>query len=239
MVDCSHMSSQNNKSFDFWYAVNHTKVVRAPSRALETFGETRLTYHHLAELPDDPGKIRIREGRLEAHKPLLITPEAYMESNMEGFGAEAHRYLEFLRENRENIRILQYGYTLRQEAFSEQVVTDSMAAVTERVVASVVASDARFDAVIQGVDDPWDVSLVHFFWLHVTASAPVNVREFEAARRREAEDGMPQAVRDEVESAFARAQADPSLVRELGSFLKRKGIFDRYQDRFFKLIRQG
>ena len=68
---------QGRKQFDFWYAVHHTKVVRGPSRALETFGETRINYRHIAELQDDPGKIRIREGRLEAHKPAIITPEAY------------------------------------------------------------------------------------------------------------------------------------------------------------------
>jgi len=228
-----------SRQFDFWYAVQNTKIARGPSRALETFGATRINYHHLAELPDDPRKIRIREGRMEAHKPAIITPEEYAEAQMDGFGAEARRYLEFLKENRDNIRILQYGYQLRQEAFSEQVVTDSLEAVTERVVKEVEDAKDDFAAVILGVDEPWDVSLVHFFWLHVNASAPVNVREFEAARLREMEDSTPRAVRDEVESAFAKAQADPSLVHELGALLQRRGVFDRYQDRFFKLVRRG
>ena len=42
------------KSFDFWYAVHNTQIVHVPSRALETFGETRIHYYHLAELPDVP-----------------------------------------------------------------------------------------------------------------------------------------------------------------------------------------
>ena len=228
-----------SRQFDFWYAVHNTKIVRGPSRALETFGATRINYHHLAELPDDPRKIRIREGRLEAHKPAIITPEEYAEAQMDGFGAEARKYLEFLKENRDNIRILQYGYQLRQEAFSEQVVTDSLDAVTARVVKEVEDAEDNFAAVILGVDEPWDVSLVHFFWLHVNASAPINVREFEAARRQEMADATPRAVRDEVEAAFAKAQENPALVHELGAFLQRKGVFDRYQDRFFKLVRRG
>ena len=77
------------KSFDFWYAVHNTQIVHVPSRALETFGETRIHYYHLAELPDVPGKVRVREGRLEAHKPLLITPEAYVQEEMSGFGEQA------------------------------------------------------------------------------------------------------------------------------------------------------
>ena len=231
--------SQQSRQFDFWYAVHNTKIVRGPSRALETFGATRINYHHLAELPDDPRKVRIREGRLEAHKPAIITPEEYAEAQMDGFGAEARKYLEFLKANRDNIRILQYGYQLRQEAFSEQVVTDSLEAVTGRVVKEVEDAKDDFAAVIQGVDEPWDVSLVHFFWLHVNASAPVNVREFEAARQREMEDSTPRAVRDEVEAAFAKAQENPALVHELGALLQRRGVFDRYQDRFFKLVRRS
>ena len=228
-----------SRQFDFWYAVHPTPIGRGPSRALETFGATRINYHHLAELPDDPRKIRIREGRLEAHKPAIITPEEYAEAQMDGFGAAARKYLDFLKENRDNIRILQYGYQLRQEAFSEQVVTDSLDAVTARVMKEVEDTEDNFAAVIQGVDEPWDVSLVHFFWLHVNASAPINVREFEAARRQEMADSTPRAVRDEVEAAFAKAQENPALVHELGALLQRKGVFDRYQDRFFKLVRRG
>lgn len=230
---------KEKKAFDFWYAVHNTNVVRGPSRALETFGETRIHYFHLAELPDIPGKVRIREGRLEAHKPLLITPEAYVREEMQGFGEQARQYLEFLKAHQDAIRILQYGYRLSQEAFSEQVVTDSLDAVAERVDKDVESSNDPFAAIIKGVDDPWDVSLVHFFWLHVNASAPINVRDFENARREAAADATPRAVRDEVERAFAQAQADPSLVKDLGALLRRHGVFDRYQDRFFQLVRRG
>ena len=217
------------KAFDFWYAVHNTQIVHAPSRALETFGETRIHYYHLAELPDVPGKVRVREGRLEAHKPLLITPEAYVQEEMSGFGEQARQYLEFLKQNQDSVRILQYGYRLSQESFSEQIVTDTLAAVGDRVVEEVKRAEDPFAAVIKGVDDPWDVSLVHFFWLHV----------FERARRAEMEDSTPRAVREEVERAFEQAQANPSLVKDLGALLQRHGVFDRYQDRFFKLVRRG
>lgn len=230
---------KEKKAFDFWYAVHNTHIVHAPSRALETFGETRIHYFHLAELPDAPGKVRIREGRLEAHKPLLITPEAYVQEEMSGFGEQARQYLEFLKANQDSVRILQYGYRLSQEAFSEQIVTDSFDAVAERVVLDVKGSEDPFSAVIKGVDDPWDVSLIHFFWLHVNASAPVNVRDFEKARREEMADSTPRAVRDEVERAFTQAQANPALVKELGALLQKRGVFDRYQDRFFQLVRRG
>ena len=118
-------------------------------------------------------------------------------------------------------------------------MSDSLTAVTERVEGEVKRSEDPFSVVIKGVDDPWDVSLIHFFWLHVNASAPVNVRDFERARREEMEDSTPRAVRDEVERAFEQAQANPALVKDLGALLQKHGVFDRYQDRFFKLVRRG
>jgi hypothetical protein len=227
------------RKFDIWYAVNNTEILHAPSRALETFGATLVKYHIIAELDDVPGKVRIREGRMEAHKPAIITPQQYADEAMEGFGEEARKYFEYLKQNQDSIRILQYGYTLKQEAFSEQVVTDSVEAVTERVVQSVKDSGEKFSVVMKSVDNPWDVSLVKFFWMHVNASAPVNVREFEAARVRQFDDSLGFGVRDEVEAAFAKAQNNPHLIKELGAFLKSKGLFERYQDRFFQLVRMG
>ena len=231
--------SEDSRQFDCWYAVRHTKVVHAPSRALETFGATRVNYRLVAELEDDPSKVRIREGRLEAHKPTLITPEAYVQDQLEGFGEQAKQYLDFLKQHEDNLRILQYGYCLSQEAFSEQVVTDNVDAVVERVVADVKAANDPFATVIKGVDNPWDVCLVHFFWLHVNASAPVNVRELERARAEAFMDATAPGVREDVERAFARAEQNPALVKELGAFLRREGVFERYQDRFFKLVRRG
>ena len=228
----------DSRQFNFWYAVQNTKVVRAPARALETFGATLVNYHLVAELEDDPRRVRIREGRLEAHKPAIITPEAYVQDQREGFGEAAQQCVDALKQREDSIRILQYGYCLKQEAFSEQVVTDTVEAVLERVVARVQAAEDPFATVIRGVDEPWAVCLVHFFWLHANASAPVNVREFEKARAQAVMEATAPAVRDDVERAFARAESDPSLVRELGAYLREQGVFERYQDRFFKLVRR-
>ena len=230
--------SSDTREFNFLYAVQNTRIVRPPARALETFGETLVNYHLVAELQDDPRKVRIREGRLEAHKPAIITPEAYVQDQMEGFGEQARQYLDFLKQHEDSIRILQYGYSLKQEAFSEQVVTDTVPAVLERVVARVKEENDPFATVIQGVDEPWDVCLVHFFWLHANASAPVNVREFEKVNAQMLMDSEAPGVRDDVERAFARAENDPSLVHELGAFLRKQGVFEHYQDRFFKLVRR-
>ncbi len=168
----------SNPQFDRWYAARHTNIVVSPSHQLETFGNTLVNYHLISELEDRPGKIRIREGRLEAHRPLVITPN-FSQIEAVGLGDEARAYLEWLKENEDNLRILQYGYRLTSDNFSEQIVTDSMAGVTERVKAAVVESNDKFSAVLQGVDDPWDVALVELWRHEVARSARKNIRELD------------------------------------------------------------
>ena len=170
-----------DRTYDFLYAAEATRVLHAPTRALETFGTTSVNYHLLAELEDYPGKIRIREGRLQANKPEIITPERYVKDEFEGFGEMAKLYYDFLKQHEDEMKILKYGYRLKQEAFSEQIVTDSMESVAERVIRGVKEENRPFDAVIQGVDDPWDVCLMQFFWLHTKASVAHNMEDFKNA----------------------------------------------------------
>ena len=93
----------------------------------------------------------------------------------------ARRYYEFLKQHEDDLKILKYGYRLKQEAFSEQIVTDSMEAVAERVVREAKTGGRPFDAVIKGVDDPWDVCLMRFFWMHTRASVAKNMEDFKNA----------------------------------------------------------
>ena len=168
----------SNPDFDRWYAAKSARFLVEPSHRLETFGNTLVNYHLVSELPDHPGKVRVREGRLEAHQPLVITPHV-AEVEMEGFGDEAKAYLEFLKENEKNLRILQYGYHLKSDNFSEQIVTDRLSVVTERVKDEVVASNDKFAAVVQCVDEPWDVALVELWLREVNRSAGGNIKELQ------------------------------------------------------------
>ena len=121
----------------------------------------------------------MREGRLEAHQPLVIAP-SFSQIETEGFSDEAKEYLKFLRENEKNLRILQYGFHLKSDKFSESIVTDSIENVTERVLGQVRANDFSFSAVLQGVDDPWDVALVELWRREVDRSAQSNINELQS-----------------------------------------------------------
>lgn len=208
--------------FDFWYAVNNTEIVKLPSRHLETFGTTSLQYHMISELMDSVDQIRVRQGRMIANKPEIIAPEAYAKVLLEGFGDEAARYLEWLREHEKEVRVLQYGYRLKQEAFSENIVTDNIKAVVDRVQHEVKESSDPFTAILVGVDKPWDVCLVKLFWEIVRTSAHSNVSEM---------------VNVEIEAAFLAASRDSSRLGALSAVLHRHGVFERYEDRFFATVK--
>ncbi len=172
----------SNPDFDRWYAARRVKVLVRPSHQLETFGSTLVNYHLISELEDRPGKIRVREGRLEAHPPLVIVPRVAPVTT-EGLGEEAQAYLEFLRESEKNLRILEYGFHLKSDRFSEQIVTDSLAAVTERVKEEVLATNDKFAAVLHGVDEPWDIALVELWRREVERSAKKNIKELNDSGR--------------------------------------------------------
>ena len=99
----------SNPDFDRWYAAKSARFLIEPKRRLETFGNTLVNYHLVSELEDRPGKIRVREGRLEAHRPLVITPD-FSGIETEGLSDEAKAYAEFLRQHESNLRILRYGF---------------------------------------------------------------------------------------------------------------------------------
>jgi len=224
-------------TFDFWYAVNNTEIVRMPTRHLETFGATVLNYHLVSELMDSVDQVRIRRGRMQASQPQIITPEAYSRMFLEGFGEEAQHYAEWLKEHEKDIRILQYGYRLKQEAFSEHVVSDKVRAVVERIEEETRTKNDPLSAVVVGVDRPWDVCLVKLFWEVIRKSARTNIQELQKRHLFDDAGGMPQGVRNEIEAAFLAASRDAGLIQSLARRLQNLGVFEEYQDRFFSLVK--
>ena len=80
------------KPDDFHYALENTKVILPPQKRLETFGTTVLNYHLITEEMDSVNRMRVREGRIHAHKPELVTPDHFAKLLLEGFGEKAEKY---------------------------------------------------------------------------------------------------------------------------------------------------
>ncbi len=222
--------------FDFVYAVRNTKILRAPERLLDPFDQTTIDYTLLTQPMDDPMKTRIREGKLQTYPPRLLLPGDLATQELEGFGEEAQNYLRYLRSHAANIRILRYSYRLRREAYSETLLSEPLEVVRERVKAEHASRHNPYASLLVGVDEPWDVCLLHLFMKLVQASVPKAINALERRARQNLHEQIPHDDRAEIERAFTAAAKDPSLIKSLGRLLKEKGLFEFYQDRFFALI---
>ena len=227
------------KPHNFWYAVNNTEVVVMPSHHLETFGATRLHYHLVTELMDSVDRIRVREGTIQSQRPQIITPAVYASEVLEGFGEQANRYLDWLREHAKDLRMLEYGFKVQKTEISEQVVTGHVSEILERVKKTVEARNDPLTGVILGVDDPWDVCLLKFMTDVIRLSMPRNVQDLNRHRLWDDASGVPRGVRADLEKDFLAASRNPALIKALSMKLRRFGLFEEYEDRFFALVREG
>lgn len=222
------MSKPPNQ-FDFWYAVNNTDILLLPRNSLETFGATQIHYALLTEPMDAVGQVRIREGRIQAYRPEILTPQSLIETPLEGFQTEeAENFVRWLREHEADLMILKYGFKIRYETLTESVVHDSLQAVGERVLADFQQHNEPMGAVLAGVDDPWEVCLLKLLFEVARKSAPGNMRDLRAD---------PDGSHREIDRAFRVASRDKSKLAPLAELLKAKGRFSEYEDRFYALVR--
>ena len=98
------------KKDDFDYAIENTQVILAPEQQIATFGSTSFNFYLISELMDQVDQVRVRNGRIHAERPQILTPEHYTRLLLEGFGDKAQEYVDHLRENLRNIAVLRYGF---------------------------------------------------------------------------------------------------------------------------------
>ena len=165
------------KPDDFHYALENTKVVMPPQKRLETFGTTVLNYHLITEEMDSVNRMRVREGRIHAHKPELLTPDKFDKLLLEGFGEKAERYADAVSEFASQIAVLKYGFTVRKDDVRRYDVTGALPEVTAKVKDEVARKNDPLAAVVTGVDDGWEVCLLKFALDMVLTSGNENVRD--------------------------------------------------------------
>ena len=163
---------------DFQYAVANTQVIVAPDQQIATFGSTSFRFYLISELMDQANEIRVRDGHIHAERPQVVTPEHYARLLLEGFGEKAEQYIEHLRERTRNVAVLRYGFQFRKTGVTENRIHDSLEAVIARTKQQVESADEPLSAVIQGVDDAWEVCLLKFTIDLIERSAGGNIGDF-------------------------------------------------------------
>ncbi|MCL0097215.1 hypothetical protein M1O19_01605 [Dehalococcoidia bacterium] len=218
------------------YALRHTELVRPPEQRLNTFGVTKVHYYLLAEPMDSVNETRIREGRVIAERPRIVTP-SYLLNVFEGFGDHARKQAEaLLGRCGFDPNILEYKY--RNEMDNTWTLSENISQVVLKINGKIDDESDPLAAILKCPDDAWQISLMMFIMSVTRSSVSKNIAELDSRGLFERQYGIPKFVRDEIDDLFRAASKDRSSIEELGSKLQSYGVFEQYQDRFFTLLRR-
>jgi hypothetical protein len=222
-------------------AVERSEVLRAPKQSLTTFGTTNIYYYLVtepayAELAPNAKETVIREGRVIAERPRIVTP--YYLSSLEGFIDNARHYFDAL--------VQQYGhsvqgllYAYRNEPKEMNIVSDNLLAVVAKLNEQIDKRNDPLTTVIKGMDEMWDIALIKFIFEMTQRSVDNNVRQMSARGLLTMDNkGIPADARATIEGMFLQAvkgDLDPRILKEE---LDRWNIFPEYEDRFLSLFRK-
>jgi hypothetical protein len=222
-------------------AVKHTEILRLPKRSLATFGTTNIHYYLLtepaySELVNSGSETVIREGKVIAERPRIVTPN-YL-SKIEGFSSEAKRYLDIL--------VQTHGadapglfYTYKNEPEELSIVSDSLRSVVDKLNLDIDKSGNPLTSIIKGQDELWDVSLLKFIYELTRSSLPDNLLQLGSKGLLDIDSrGIPAEARARIEELFRLAVRGEIEASELKDELDRWGLFEEYEDRFFTIFRK-
>jgi hypothetical protein len=223
-------------------AARHTEILRHPRQHLATFGITNIYYYLVtepiySEITSDISETVIREGRVIAERPKIVTP--YYLTHIEGFSYDARRYFEtLLRMHGTNTPGLFYTY--KNEPKGLNIVADRWQAVVEKLNADIDKGGDPLTSIIKGQDDLWDVSLLKFIYEVSSRSAPSNIAQLGSrGLLGMSHGGIPVGARQVIEEMFGQVARGEIKAHDLEMELNRWGAFEEYQDRFFELVRGG
>jgi len=222
-------------------AVRHTEILRPPKRRLSTFGTTNIYYYLVTEpaysdLVKDTTETVIREGRVIAEKPRIVTP--YYLSRLEGFSPDAKKYFEALIKT-QGSNAPGLFYTYKNEPKELNIVSDNLLAVVNKLNGEIDKRGDPLTSIIKGQDEFWDVSLLKFIYEITRSSLQDNLRQMEARGLLDIDaSGVPADARRRIDELFRQVSQGEREPRELKEELDRWGLFEEYEDRFFTMFKE-
>ena len=98
---------------------------------------------------------------------------------MEGFGPEVQNFFEWMAARGVSLRaLLKYGMRFSRSEVQVEYLHENIREVSDRVVKDALHSGDSFRAVVQGVDDAWEVSLLCFMLEMIQKSHDINIFDF-------------------------------------------------------------
>ena len=223
-------------------AVKQTEILRPPKRSLATFGTTNVYYYLVtepaySELVKSVAETVIREGRVIAERPKIVTP--YYLSHLEGFSSEAKKYFDMLI-NTQGANAPGLFYSYKNEPKELNIVSDNLLSVVDKLNTDIDKRGDPLTSIIRGQDELWDVSLMKFIYEMTRSSLPDNVMQMEARGLLDIDSsGIPGDTRIRIEELFSLVSKGELEPSELKKELDRWGLFEEYEDRFFTLFKKG
>jgi hypothetical protein len=162
----------------FHYAIENTRVLFEPQQHIQTFGNTSFRFYLITEPMDSASEVRVRDGRIHAQRPQIITPGNLSELMLEGFGEKAREFADWMEHHPERLAILKYGFQFRKTDVVENTLQCSVDEAVERIHKSAKFTEEPLNAIIHGVDDAWEVCLLKFTVDLIQKSAPGNMGDF-------------------------------------------------------------
>jgi hypothetical protein len=163
---------------DIQYALETTKILHEPDRRIDSFGTTSFQFILVSELMDSVSEVRVRNGTIDAERPRILRPEGYDDLNFEGFGEQAEAFKEWFKNSGGDLAFLKYGFNFSKHNVTESVVHEGIGDVCDRVKEDIRSSGNPLSALIQGVDDTWEISLLKFSMEMIEQSQGINVFDF-------------------------------------------------------------
>ncbi|MBT8037862.1 MAG: hypothetical protein KJO21_09990 [Verrucomicrobiae bacterium] len=160
------------------YAMETARLIHEPDRRIDTFGATRFKFTMLSEPMDSVGQVRIRQGEMDAQKPQIIRPDGMQGVELDGFQEKAGEFIDWLKEKQLEPVFFQYGFVFKRTKVSEELIHDNIEAVRDRVLSEVKATGDPMLAVMEGVDDAWEISLLKFAIDMIGKSTDINAFDF-------------------------------------------------------------
>ncbi len=220
----------------------NTQILRPPKQSLATFGITNVYYYLVtepayAEVIPGASETVIREGRIIADRPKIVTP--YYLSRLEGFSTDARKYFDTL------IRTFGAGvpglfYTYRNEPKEMNIVSDNLLSVVEKLNGEIDRKGDPLTSIIKGQDELWDVSLLKFIYEITRGSIPTNLSQLGSRGLLNTDSsGVPLDAHLRIEELFSKVatgECEPDTLKEE---LDHWNIFAGYEDRFLSIFRKG
>ena len=226
---------------DLIKAVQKTRVARKPLQHLATFGTTIINYYVITEpIYSDIDELKketvVRTGRVNSGKPEIVTPTYAL--NLKGFSSEAYKYLEFI-SNKFGVNSPGVLYQYKNEPGKINILNGSVEEVSNNIIKELNTKKDKLTAVIVGVDELWDVSLLKFIHDFTSESLVSNINEFNSRGLLQPQDqfgGVPKDAFQRIEILFNQVGfgADPEILKKE---LDRWGLFDHYEERFLNLFK--